>query len=751
MNQRPRFSSLILLSIILILAGCYSDAPPKLTPEADSRLWVQEAFNKLDKPQLKATFNQERAAYLKDILDRETDFGKKLNAAMDYSLELLKLGEPKKAMDLLASIANILKQNNIPLDSTGEHNFYRMMAISAMRLGETENCINSHNHESCFVPIGGGGVHELTMGSEIAIQQFEILLKKFPNDLESRYLLNLAYMTLDRYPKDVPKEFLIDPSWFKSKIDFPRFNEIASEIGLNRKNTAGGVIIDDFTNDGWADIVMTAWKPDLELTFYKNNGDGTFSDKTEEYNLKGQVSVLNLTHADFNNDGWLDLLLMRGAWWQRHGDIPRTLLMNTGKGTFVDVTLKAGFTKVGPTQAATWSDFNLDGWIDVCIANESLQQYDRGVDLYMNQKDGTFKRLSDEYGLTMNEYFKGVTSTYADDDKYPDLYFSTIGTPNSLYINQTGKGQNVFTKTTQVDVSAPRKSFPCWSFDFDNNGYEDIFVSAFNNEATPAEGWMKSHTGDADPDMLPKLYKQTAPMQYEEVGMQMGLTEIAFTMGCNYGDINVDGYLDFYLATGNPLYQALVPNKMYLNIEGKRFEDVSYAGGFANIQKGHGVSFADLDHDGDEDIYVVIGGAFDGDIYFNCLFENPNHENNNWLVLKLEGTTANKAAIGARVAISIQENGQERMLYRTVNAGASFGNNTLALELGLRKATAVNWVKVQWPCKDCPDQQFTGMEINKAYKIVEGENKVKEMEYRAVKLKAPEGHAPEHEHGKVGG
>ena len=746
MNPRSFFASLFLLWIVIFLTGCYSDAPPQLTQESDTRLWVQEAFNKIDKPQLIATFNKERAAWIKGNLDKETDPGKRLNLAMEYALELVKVGEPKQALDILASVAQFIQANKIPLDSMGMHNFYKMMGITALRLGETENCLKNHNHESCFVPVAGDGVHTLTFGSQTAIDQYTTMLKKFPGDLETKYLLNLAYMTLGKYPQDVPKEYLIDPSWFESKIKFPRYEEIAEKMGLNRYSTAGGVIVDDFTNDGWADMVISAWGPDEELMFYKNNGDGSFSDATEAYNLKGHVSVLHMTHADFNNDGWLDMLLMRGAWWQRNGDIPRTLLMNTGKGTFVDVTLKAGLTKAAPTQASVWADFNLDGWVDVCIANESLKGYEKGIDLYMNQKDGTFKHTSTAYGLTMNEYFKGVTATYSDGDKYPDLYFSTIGSPNSLFINQSGKGQDAFVKA-DVNMGAPRNSFPCWSFDFDNNGYEDIFVSSFDNTGTPATMWMKSHMGTADPEMFPKLYSQVDDMQYEEVGVQMGLTEVAFTMGCNFGDLNADGYLDFYLATGNPLYQAVVPNKMYLNMEGKRFEDVSYAGGFANIQKGHGVSFADLDHDGDEDIYVVIGGAFEGDKYFNCLFENPNHEQNNWLVLKLEGTTANKAAIGARVAVSIQENGKERMLYRTVSGGASFGNNTLALELGLRKATAVNWVKVQWPCKDCPDQQFTGMEINKAYKITEGENKVKPMEYRAVKLKGPEGHGGEHQHG----
>jgi hypothetical protein len=275
-------------------------------------------------------------------------------------------------------------------------------------------------------------------------------------------------------------------------------------------------------------------------------------------------------------------------------------------------------------------------------------------------------------------------------------------------------------------------SFPCWNFDYNNDGNEDLFVSAFSNDGSPSIMWINSMEGHPDPAFLPKLYKNKGNMVFEDVSKKVGLNEVAFTMGCNFGDINTDGFLDFYLATGNPLYQSIVPNKMYLNMEGERFEDVSYSG-FANIQKGHGVSFGDWDHDGDEDIYIVIGGAYDGDKFYNCFFENPNENNNNWVVLKLEGTTANKAAIGARVAISVQEGGKERSIYRTVNSGASFGANSLVLEVGLRKATTINKVTVQWPCKDCPEQVYTGLAINKAYSLIQDTAAPKQLEYNAVK------------------
>jgi hypothetical protein len=183
---------------------------------------------------------------------------------------------------------------------------------------------------------------------------------------------------------------------------------------------------------------------------------------------------------------------------------------------------------------------------------------------------------------------------------------------------------------------------------------------------------------------------------------------------------------------------------MYLNVDGKKFEDVSYVGGFANIQKGHGVGFGDFDHDGDEDMYVVIGGAYDGDSFYNCLFENPNESNHNWIVVKLEGNKSNKAAIGARVAVTILENGKERKIYRTVTSGASFGANSLVLEIGLGKASSVTSVNVQWPCLDCPDASYTGLGINKSYLLREGDALAKEVTYTKVAFAGSGGHHGHH-------
>ncbi len=699
----------------------------------DTRELVRQAYANVDVMKIPATFIAERAIIIKNAMDGETDPGKRLNLELEYAFELLKLGKTLESIQQYERTYKTIVENNINLDAATKRNLMFVIGMAFMRHGEIENCVQNHNHESCFVPIKGGGIHTLTMGSTKAIKQFEAILNEFPQDLEAKYLLNIAYMTLGQYPEKVPAKWLINPAWFSNKVKMQPFKDIAPDLGLNRNARAGSVVFDDMNNDGWLDFVLTSWYHTDSTMLYINNGDGSFSDQSYSSGISGHQGSLHLNQTDFNNDGWLDLFILRGAWIIRQGDIPATLLMNTGKGTFEDVTLKAGLTKYGPSQAAAWADFNLDGWLDLVKANESFGDYQRGVDLYMNQKDGTFKHESVAWGLELNAFFKGCVAVDANNDRYPDIYLSSATNGNILLINQMGQGKTGFAQAgPTAPVQAQQMSFPCWNFDYDNDGWEDLFVSGFSNDGSPAVMWMQSKEGKADLKFLPKLYHNKGNLVFEDVSTKMGLNEIAFTMGCNFGDINTDGYLDFYLSTGNPLYQAIVPNKMYLNMEGRKFEDVSYSGGFGNIQKGHGVGFGDWDRDGDEDIYAVIGGAYDGDFFYNTLFDNPNEHNNHWVVLKLEGNTANRAAIGARVAISVQENGKERKIYRTVTSGASFGANSLQLEVGLRKADIINNVVVTWPCKDCPEEVFSGMEIKKAYRLTQGSGAAKSMPYDPV-------------------
>ncbi len=122
-------------------------------------------------------------------------------------------------------------------------------------------------------------------------------------------------------------------------------------------------------------------------------------------------------------------------------------------------------------------------------------------------------------------------------------------------------------------------------------------------------------------------------------------------MGSNYGDFDNDGWLDMYLGTGEPSLATLVPNRMFKNVGGERFAEITGTSGTGHLQKGHGVACGDWDRDGDVDLFVQTGGAANGDRYHNLLFQNPG-QGNHWLTVKLVGKKTNRAAIGARIKVS---------------------------------------------------------------------------------------------------
>ena len=131
--------------------------------------------------------------------------------------------------------------------------------------------------------------------------------------------------------------------------------------------------------------------------------------------------------------------------------------------------------------------------------------------------------------------------------------------------------------------------------------------------------------------------------KFENKAAEAGLDLVFATMGCNFGDFDNDGWLDFYLGTGAPDLSVIVPNRMFKNVDGRRFADITASSGTGNLQKGHGVSCGDWDRDGDVDLFIEMGGAVPGDRYHNILFENPG-QGNHWLTVKLKGAKTNRAA-----------------------------------------------------------------------------------------------------------
>jgi len=651
------------------------------------------------------------------IKDNEHDPGL-LNAKAALAL---KVGKEEESVatykDLLTRVDYMSMERTMP-----------DVAIAYMRLGERNNCMLNHNGSSCIFPIKDGGVHKIQTGSKKAIEVYEGILTAHPEDLESKWLLNIAFMTLGQYPKGVPQQFLIPGLDSDTAYKVKPFTDMAAGLGLDINGRAGGVIVDDFNNDGYLDIVTSGWGLDDPMHYFQNNKDGTFTDRTEQSGLEGIDGGLNIQQVDYNNDGNLDIFVLRGAWNQDgFGNQPSSLLRNNGDGTFTDVTIPSGLLFFQPTQTAVWADFNNDGWLDVFVGTEDSGGHDTGGThtcmLYMNNHDGTFTNVAAEAHCDITDFVKGVASADYNNDGWPDIFISTMSGKKYLLKNKDKPGATPdfedVTVKSGIDNNRER-TFTTWFFDYNNDGWPDIMVADYNFGRSlayyaGAEG-MKRPVPNAGNIFL---YRNNRDGTFTNVTKEAGLDKVVYSMGANFGDIDNDGWPDMYFGTGNPDFKSLVPNKLFKNIDGKRFADVTTSSRTGNLQKGHGVAFADIRNTGIQDIFIEMGGAYRGDSYTSSLYVNPGQGNNNWIGLKLEGVKANKAAIGSRIKVTFTENGVQRSVYKDVNSGGSFGSSPLRQEIGIGQAKSIDEIEIKWAGSGTV-QYFKNIAPNRFLHITEG-------------------------------
>ena len=671
-------------------------------------------------------WNEKLAAlYLAQISKVEPE--KKIIIWFKYCQQLLKAGEIQTCINEIENL--IIRQQLTYQDLITKDllPIIDLLAISYLRLGEVNNCQNNHNSYSCILPLKDQAFHIDVNGSKKAIEIYTQIYEKFPND-NYKWLLNLAHMTIGEHPNNVPERYRINyPNWNIEQKKIKAFKEVSLKLGIAQDGLSGGVSIDDFNNDGLLDIFITSYGMSDQSKLYTNTSNG-FIDTTEEAGLTGIVSGLNCIHADYDNDGNIDIFVLRGAWLGEGGNHPNSLLKNNGDGTFTDVTKSAGLLSFHPTQTASWADVNNDGYLDLFVGNESNEKQSHPCELYINQKDGSFIEESSNYSLSSIEGFvKGVVFGDINNDKWPDLYISVMGGNNLLFKNNFGKFENI---SETAGVQGPNFSFPTWFWDVNNDGFNDILVASYDtrNIQNVAGDFVKELQGEKVLSDKSKLYINNGDETFSEQSNAFNIDKSFYAMGSNFGDLDNDGWLDFYIGTGSPEFTSVVPNRMFRNIDGISFEEVTSAGGFGHIQKGHGVSFADLDNDGDQDIYAVLGGAYEGDNYTNVCFENPTFENN-WVILNLEGVQSNRSAIGTKLKLDL-DNG--RTIFYTINTGGSFGANSLQAEIGLGQSEMIQTLTITWPSSDI--QIFNSVTVNKKYKLTEGQNKLIEKPYEKVQF-----------------
>jgi FG-GAP-like repeat/ASPIC and UnbV len=579
--------------------------------------------------------------------------------------------------------------------------------VTAMRRGENENCILCRGESSCIIPIAPAAVHTNPAGSRLAIKHFTEYLDQYPNDLEVRWLLNLAHMTLGEYPAKVESRFRLNlDRFFHSDFDIGRFRDIGHLVGVNRFNQSGGAIMEDFDNDGLLDLAVTNNDATQPMSFYRNKGDGTFEDRSAAAGVTDQLGGLVCYQGDYDNDGYMDIFIIRGAWlpWP----VRPTLLRNNGSGGFIDVTGQAGLLTAVNSNAAAWADYDNDGWLDLFIGCE--RQPNR---LYHNRHNGTFEEVAALARVqgAPGHYCKGCAWIDFDNDDYPDLFVNHLNGVGQLFHNNR---HGRFTdETSPQNIDGPPYGFSCWAWDYDNDGWLDLFATSYERTVGDV---VKGLLGQPDPTQPNRLFRNLGGQGFEDLTEQAGLSLIFMTMGSNFADFDNDGWLDMYLATGSPSLASLVPNRMFKNVDGRRFSDITTSSGTGHLQKGHAVACGDWDRDGDIDMFVEMGGAVDGDRYHNILFQNPGQQNH-WLTLKLIGKKTNRAAVGTRIKV-VTAGEQPLTVHRHVSSGSSFGANTLQQTIGLGKADRVARLEIHWPTSRTT-QVFSDIAADQALEVTE--------------------------------
>ncbi len=645
----------------------------------------------------------------------------------DFAFVALYEGDHDAAARWLSKALELARLPEMP--AAIRANMMALLGINALRRGEEDNCIGCVGPSSCIFPIGQDALHTQPAGSREAVRWFMTYLDEWPGDLRIRWLLNIASMTLGEHPRKVPSQFLIASELFGSSLQAGRFENVAKRVGLNSRgpDLAGGCIFDDFTGDGRPDVLTTTFDVSHGASIHVNVGDGTFVDRSEAFGLGEQVYALNAVRADFNNDGWLDVLLLRGAWEK---PARMSLLRNKEGKAFEDVTEQSGLADLIATESAAWGDYDNDGRLDLFVCGEYLPRPGGGgpgagagsgepdprnrCRLYHNEGNGRFVDVASRAGVVNERWAKGSAWGDYDNDGRIDLFVSNMDGPPRLYRNLgDGRFEDV---APSLGLYGPPHGFTCMFWDYDNDGWLDLFVADYGSSLAEVIADRLDLLKYSDNHA--HVYHNLGTQGFEEVSKGLGLARPLPVMSVNAADIDNDGLLDLYVGTGWMNLSGLVPNAMFLNVGG-RFEDVTSSSGTGHLQKGHGVSFADWDADGDLDLFVVLGGGYPGDRGYNALFQNPGQKRHS-ITIKLVGKQTNRSALGAKIVAEYTgARGTRRVVRRVVGNNGSFGGNALEEVIGLGESTIVQKLEVSWPTSRTT-QTFHNLAAGQVIEITEG-------------------------------
>jgi hypothetical protein len=516
-----------------------------------------------------------------------------------------------------------------------------------------------------------------------------------------------------------------------SRITWRHVNGRSPEYYLPETTGAGCAFL-DYDNDGWMDIYLVnsgscdflTPNPPLRNALYRNNRDGTFTDVTEKTGVAGGGYGMGAAVGDYNGDGWPDLYVTQYG---------RSILYRNNKdGTFTDVTEKAGVAAPGWASSAVWLDYDNDGKLDLFVCrfvdfDKSKNQFcgDQRTGerfycvptayqparswLFHNNGDGTFTDVSRESGIA-NVLGKawGVVATDVDNDGWMDLFVANDTVANFLFVNQRNgkfKETAIGAGVAYSQEGRPRSGMGVDSADFDQDGWQDLFVTNVDQE-------------------MYSIYHNNHDLTFDDLAGASGLGRVTRLMsgwGLKFFDYDNDGNLDLFIANGHPddrieQQSTRVTYKEPLLLfhgDGRSLENVSASAGpaFTQTFAARGMAVGDFNNDGAMDVLIAVNNGPP------LLLKNTAARENHWLGLRLVGTKANPDAIGARITWQAGDLKRSRL---KVGGGSYLSSHDPREVLGIGKRPKIDNLEIQWPRPSNRVETFTDLPIDRYITVVEG-------------------------------
>jgi hypothetical protein len=480
-----------------------------------------------------------------------------------------------------------------------------------------------------------------------------------------------------------------------SSLEAP-FTKITTGSIVTIAGSSRGCAWGDFDRDGFIDLYVSNSAADGHSNgrdfLFHNNGDGTFTEMRAQVGIADPIDSQACTWIDYDNDGRLDLFV--SAYFGGKD----ALYHNEGNGRFAPVTSGDIVLGGGNATAASWSDFNNDGWPDLLVAN-SLFSDSPSLDLlYQNLGLGQFRRLTNSI-VAERRYGRGLSWADYDNDGRPDTFIAVASDPalNRLYHNE-GNGSFSLARTAGLSAAARYSFSGSWA-DYDNDGNLDLFV---------ANGGWEAVLGNF-------LYRNQGNGTFASVTNGVVATDRFGSVYGAWGDYDNDGFLDLFVShssLGSSGYLPTVKNRLYHNRGDGTFEAVESGHLVNDLGCSLGCAWGDYDNDGFLDLFVTNFGARVNDLFHN------NGNSNAWLMVQCEGTGSNRSAIGAKVRVKATIRGRTMWQLREISGSGGYtSQNDLRAHFGLGDATVVDVLRIEWPSGVV--SEFRGIKPRQILRITE--------------------------------